>query len=367
MKLYSRATKRKEPFTPLDSQNVGVYFCGPTVYDRVHLGNIRSMLVGDILTRTLRAIYPNVTYVRNITDIDDKIIQRATENGETIEALTSRTIDQFHRDMELMNILPPTHEPRATEQIGAIIHMVEELVRKGHAYVSGDVFFDISTYPEYGKLSGRIVDDLVSGARIEVNSAKKHPGDFVLWKRTNEEPCWDSPFGKGRPGWHIECSAMSKVHLGDSFDIHGGGCDLLFPHHENELAQSTCANGKHMTSNWIHVGMLKVNGEKMSKSLGNFITIEEVLERYEPLVLRLFFLQTHYRSEIDFLWEKMELARKMLEKFRKKSGGVPEYAEEAVSALGDDLNTPKLLTLMHGYAKISPEKLLGAGKLIGIL
>lgn len=229
------------------------------------------------------------------------------------------------------------------------------------------MFFDISTYPEYGKLSGRIVDDLVSGARIEVNSAKKHPGDFVLWKRTNEEPCWDSPFGKGRPGWHIECSAMSKVHLGDSFDIHGGGCDLLFPHHENELAQSTCANGKHMPSNWIHVGMLKVNGEKMSKSLGNFITIEEVLERYEPLVLRLFFLQTHYRSEIDFSWEKMELARKMLEKFRKKSGGVPEYAEEAVSALGDDLNTPKLLTLMHGYAKIRPEKLLGAGKLIGIL
>ena len=418
LRLHNSHQRTTVPFTPDDAANVRIYFCGPTVYDRVHLGNLRSMLSADILVRLLRALYPRVTYVRNITDIDDKIIQRAQENGEDIANLTERTTQDFHDDLAALNILPPTIEPKATQHIPAMLEMIGRLIAQGHAYeADGHVLFDVTSFPGYGALSGRSLEDMLAGARVEVAGYKRNPGDFVLWKPSSEdEPGWDSPYGRGRPGWHIECSAMAERYLGESFDIHGGGNDLLFPHHENERAQSLCCYPhSHFARHWVHTGMLLSGGEKMSKSLGNFHTIHEVLERTPAEALRLLFLGSHYRSTLDFTWEKLDEARRIMDRFyralEKHSshvtslmllwalhapydgldyttpwvfGAVPDlfhqkapstYAlpTDILEALCDDLNTPLALSTLHSYADAAlegqqgaAEQLLIGGQLLGL-
>ncbi|MCX5615456.1 cysteine--tRNA ligase [Bombella sp. TMW 2.2559] len=381
LRLHNSHQRTTVPFTPDDAANVRLYFCGPTVYDRVHLGNLRSMLSADVLVRLLRALYPQVTYVRNITDIDDKIIQRARENGEEITSLTERTTRDFHDDLAALNILPPTIEPRATQHIPAMLEMIGRLIAQGHAYeADGHVLFDVTSFPGYGALSGRSLEDMLAGARVDVADYKRSPGDFVLWKPSSgDEPGWDSPYGRGRPGWHIECSAMAERYLGESFDIHGGGNDLLFPHHENERAQSLCCYPHgHFARHWVHTGMLLSGGEKMSKSLGNFHTIHEVLEHTPAEGLRLLFLGSHYRSTLDFTWEKLDEARRIMDRFYRALEKTPPAETKTIpadvlNALCDDLNTPLALSVLHRHAdealdgqQDAADLLLEGGQLLGL-
>jgi cysteinyl-tRNA synthetase len=354
--FHNSATRRREPFAPIDAEHVRLYVCGPTVYDLAHLGNARPVVVFDVLARLLRRRFPRVTYVRNITDVEDKINDRARESGEPISAITARTTADFHRDMAALGALPPDEEPRATDNIGQMITIIEKLIAGGHAYAAeGHVLFSVPSYPGYGQLSGRSPEEMLAGARVEVAPYKRDPGDFVLWKPSDAEtPGWDSPWGRGRPGWHIECSAMSWRYLGPEFDIHGGGHDLLFPHHENELAQSVCAfPGSRFARTWMHNGMLLVNGEKMSKSLGNFLTVRDILQNgpWAGEAFRLLLLKTHYRAALDYSTERLEEARGELDDFyallardlpqpETDDALVAEMAEWALEPLADDLNTP---------------------------
>jgi cysteinyl-tRNA synthetase len=303
LQLHNSLTRTKESFVPIDPGHVRLYVCGPTVYDLAHLGNARPVVVFDVLARLLRRLYPRVTYVRNITDVEDKITARSLETGEPIGSITARTTADFHRDMAALGALPPDEEPRATQSIAPMITLIERLIANGHAYVAeGHVLFSVGSFPDYGALSGRNTEEMLAGARIEIAPYKRYAGDFVLWKPSELGwPAWDSPWGRGRPGWHIECSAMSWKALGEIFDIHGGGHDLIFPHHENELAQSRCAFGTpRMANYWLHNGMLRVDGEKMSKSLGNFFTVRDILERgpWAGEAFRLLLLRTHYRADL---------------------------------------------------------------------
>lgn len=316
LKVYNTLANKKEPFVSLVENQVGMYVCGPTVYDVCHMGHARASIVFDIIFRYFKYIGYHVTYVRNITDIDDKIINKANTEGAYFNVITERYTKSFHDDMLDLGNLPPTHEPKATEHIDDILNIIQKLIDQGFAYESeGDVYFSVESDDSYGHLSGRKTEDLIAGARVEIGEKKKNPLDFALWKLSKEsEPWWQSPWGKGRPGWHIECSAMSSKHLGETFDIHGGGKDLVFPHHENEVAQSQCANGKPFAKYWIHNGFVTVNEEKMSKSLGNFFTIRELLNRYQPEVVRLFLLTTHYRSPIDYSDQNLKEAELALER-----------------------------------------------------
>lgn len=374
IQLHNTLTRRKDPFVPLEATNVRMYVCGPTVYDRPHLGNARSVVVYDVLYRVLAQVFgtEHVAYVRNITDVDDKINAAAKANGEPISALTARVTEWFHADMTALNCLPPTEEPRATQHIAQMITLIEGLLKNGHAYeADGHVLFAVSSCKDYGKLSGRKLDDLIAGARVDVESYKKHPGDFVLWKPAVDgddfSSVFDSPWGRGRPGWHIECSAMSHHYLGENFDIHGGGADLMFPHHENEIAQSCSAMpGSHFANYWVHNGFLTVNGEKMSKSLGNFITVHDLLERgVHGEVIRLAFLMTKYNEPLDWSDKLLADARKALDGwYRRLSGNKSKVSEGFMAALADDLNTPKAIALMHDA---TPEKLQAMGNMLGLL
>jgi cysteinyl-tRNA synthetase len=356
--LHNSLSRRKERFEPLDRHHVRIYVCGPTVYDLAHIGNARTMVVFDVLARVLRLLYPNVTYVRNITDVDDKINARATESGESISSITARTSADFHADMASLGVLPPDQEPRATQHITQMIEIIQRLIASGHAYVAdGHVLFSVPSFEAYGRLSGRSPDELLAGARIDVAPYKRDAGDFVLWKPSPPDlPGWDSPWGRGRPGWHIECSAMSWQYLGETFDIHGGGSDLIFPHHENELAQSICAfPGSHFARYWMHSGMLQINDEKMSKSLGNFYTIREVLAMAPVEAIRLALIRTHYHSVADFSEAALAEAKRELDRFYRALERYPEIAAVDVpatvmEALCDDLNTPLALSAMHALA-----------------
>ena len=354
--LYNTLTRRKEAFAPIDPAHVRMYVCGPTVYDFAHIGNARPVIVFDLLYRMLRHEYgaEHVTYVRNITDVDDKINARAAEEGISIRKLTERTTAQFHADIAALGVLPPSHEPRATEHIAGMIDIISTLIERGHAYAAeGHVLFHVPSMKGYGKLSGRSLDEMVAGARVEVAPYKKDAMDFVLWKPSPADlPGWESPWGRGRPGWHIECSAMSAAHLGERFDIHGGGIDLIFPHHENEIAQSRCAFGTDvMATVWMHNGFLQVEGQKMSKSLGNFITIHELLADWPGEVLRLNMLRTHYRQPIDWTLKGLEESAKMLGGWFAGGPDVAaEFAPDVLAALRDDLNTPQAIAEMHQLA-----------------
>ena len=359
LQLYNTATRRKEIFEPIDPDNVRVYVCGPTVYDLAHIGNARPVIVFDVLFRLLRRHYGDghVRYVRNITDIDDKINAAAKANGETIRELTERTAAAFHQDVAALNCLPPTVEPRATEHIPQIIHMIETLIASEHAYrAESHVLFSVASDPDYGKLSGRPRDEMIAGARVEIAPYKKDPADFVLWKPSPPDlPGWDSPWGRGRPGWHIECSAMSEAHLGDSFDIHGGGLDLIFPHHENEIAQSTCAHdGAPFARYWLHNGFVTLEGEKMAKSVGNVRTIRAVLAEVPGEAARHAMLMSHYRDPLDWTSDRLEQAKHTLDRFYLGLRGVAaiepdggELSHGVAAALDDDLNTPLALVALH--------------------
>ncbi|WP_400768790.1 cysteine--tRNA ligase [Methylosinus sporium] len=366
LKLYNTLTRAKEEFRPLDPANVRMYVCGPTVYDYAHIGNARPIIVFDVLFRLLRHLYgaDHVTYVRNITDVDDKINARAAERGITIRELTEGTNKIFQEDVRALGCLEPSVQPRATEHIAEMIALIEKMIAAGHAYAAdGHVLFDVPSMPEYGRLSRRPLDEMIAGARVDVAPYKRGDMDFVLWKPSKEsEPGWDSPWGRGRPGWHLECSAMSWKHLGEVFDIHGGGIDLVFPHHENEIAQTRCAFGHEAMANyWMHNGFLQVEGEKMSKSLGNFVTINELLHtenfggrKWPGEVLRLAMLRTHYRQPIDFTVKALEEAEKILDKWYKVVGdsiweddGVDP---DVVDALSDDMNTHLAIDALHRIA-----------------
>ena len=375
--LQNSKTRKKERFVPIDPENVRMYLCGPTVYDRAHMGNARNVIMFDVLFRLLQHVYgpKHVTYVRNFTDVDDKINQRAAESGQSISAVTEETIAWYIEDMAALGNLEPNHMPRATEYIAEMITMIEGLIQKGHAYAAdGHVLFSVQSDPEYGQLSGRSVDDMIAGARVEVAPYKRDPMDFVLWKpSSSDQPGWDSPWGVGRPGWHIECSAMSHELLGASFDIHGGGNDLLFPHHENELAQSRCAHPDHGFANyWLHNEMLQVDGKKMSKSLGNFFTVRDLLDQgYAGEVIRFVFLSTHYGKPMDWTDTKAREAEKTLRKWREISAAadVPGTVDVAVvKALGEDLNTAGAITALHGLAsKGDAAGLRASAELLGLL
>jgi cysteinyl-tRNA synthetase len=361
--LYNSATRRKEPFEPIDPQRVRMYVCGPTVYDRAHIGNGRAFVVFDVLYRVLRDIYgkAHVRYVRNITDVEDKINAAARANNEPIAALTGRTTAAFHADMAALGVLPPDIEPRATDHIPQMIAMIERLIALGHAYAAeGHVLFAVASDPNYGQLSRRSRDEMIAGARVEVAPYKRDPADFVLWKPSDPEtPGWDSPWGRGRPGWHIECSAMSEAHLGETFDIHGGGLDLIFPHHENEIAQSVCAHqGRPFVRYWLHNGFLSVDSTKMSKSLGNFCTVRELLDEAPGEAIRLALLSAHYRDPLDWTSERLRQARQSLDRFYRaltlsrdpvfeRFGEAEEALRPVREALEDDLNTPLALTRLH--------------------
>ncbi len=359
IQLYNTLAREKAPFEPLDPGNVRVYVCGPTVYDLAHIGNARPVVVFDVLYRLLRHVYgpDHVTYARNITDVDDKIIKAAKETGEPIESVTSRTTKAFHEDMAALGTLAPSIEPRATQHIPQMIAMIEALIENGHAYAAdGHVLFSVPSMPDYGRLSRHSQDELVAGARVEVAPYKRDATDFVLWKpSTDDQPGWDSPWGRGRPGWHIECSAMSAEHLGQPFDIHGGGQDLIFPHHENEIAQSTCVNGVEFARVWMHNGYVIVNGEKMSKSLGNFFTVHQLLEEGWPgEVIRLTLLTAHYRQPLDVTRDKLKETKAQLDRLYgalRHAADVDAQGvalpEGVLAALADDLNTPEALAELH--------------------
>lgn len=386
--LYNTLTRAKEAFAPLNPDRVGMYVCGPTVYDLAHIGNARPVVVFDVLYRLLKRRFSHVTYVRNITDVDDKINAAAKAEGVPIEVITARTIKAYHEDMAALGALDPDVEPRATETIAEMIAMIETLIAKDNAYAAdGHVLFHVPSFADYGRLSRRNRDELIAGARVEVAPYKKDPGDFVLWKPSDAEtPGWDSPWGRGRPGWHIECSAMSKKNLGLTFDIHGGGRDLVFPHHENEVAQSVCANAAPFARYWVHNGFLTVDGEKMSKSLGNFRTVREELAKAPGEALRLAMLTAHYRQPIDWNDGLIHEAKSTLDRWygalRELADVEPVHHAEPVevfAALLDDLNTPLAITGMHAlvneaYKEKDPTArrrlkgaLLDAGEVLGLL
>ncbi len=359
IQIYNSAVRQKVAFKPLDPSDVRVYVCGPTIYDRAHIGNARPVVVFDVLFRLLRHTYgkDHVNYVRNITDIEDKIMHRAKERGVPIEVVTEETVGWYREDMAALGALPPTHEPRATEFVAQMVAMIETLIAKRHAYeAEGHVLFEVSTYGAYGALSGRSTDDMIAGARVEIAPYKRDPMDFVLWKpSTDDQPGWDSPWGRGRPGWHIECSAMSSELLGNDFDIHGGGSDLQFPHHENEIAQSRCAHtDAGFARHWMHNGMINVDGRKMSKSLGNFLTVEDLRGQAPGEVLRLALISTHYRGVLDWTEQKVSEASETLRKWGALVDGVEPSAEApatVLDALSDDLNTPLAIAEMHKLAR----------------
>ncbi|SLN09665.1 Cysteine--tRNA ligase [Roseovarius litorisediminis] len=376
IRLYNTRTRKKEDFKPLDPDNVRMYVCGPTVYDRAHLGNARPVVVFDVLYRLLRHVYgpDHVTYARNFTDVDDKINARAAESGRSIGDITAETTQWFLDDMGALGALEPDEMPRATQYIPQMVAMIEDLIAKGHAYAKeGHVLFRVRSYKDYGKLSGRSVDDMIAGARVEVAPFKEDPMDFVLWKpSTEDQPGWDSPWGRGRPGWHIECSAMAYELLGESFDIHGGGNDLMFPHHENEIAQSCCAHPEGgFAQVWMHNEMLQVEGKKMSKSLGNFFTVHDLLEQgVQGEVIRFVFLSTHYRKPMDWTAEKAEQARQTLIEFQKIARGhTPSSPPDwFVSLLADDLNTSLALSALRDVAEAGdPAQFVAAANLLGLL
>ena len=371
--VYNTLSREKEPFAPIDPAHVRMYVCGPTVYDYVHIGNARPVVAFDVLYRLLKRRYPRVTYVRNITDIDDRIMVRAADNKETIEALTTRTADAYRSDMRRLGALPPDIEPRATEYVAEMVAMIERLVAKGHAYAAeGHVLFSVPSMDDYGRLSRRDRDELVAGARVEVAPYKKDAADFVLWKpSTDQQPGWPSPWSRGRPGWHIECSAMSAKHLGETFDIHAGGLDLIFPHHENEIAQSRCAFGQPMMARyWMHNGFLNISGEKMSKSLGNFLTVHELLDQYPGEAIRLLLLSAHYRQPLDFTQDGLVQAKATLDRWygalRGKDAApaamVPQSVEDALS---DDINTPLAISAVHQLS--DPADLRAGANALGLL
>ncbi len=315
LRFYNSLTGKKEDFVPLDDQRVRMYVCGITVYDLIHLGHARMFIVFDMIVRFLRSQGYDVTYVRNITDIDDKIINRAAQNNEPVETLVARMIDELHKDEQSLDLLPPTHEPRATQTMDEILDMIAKLIENGAAYMgdNGDVYYDVSSFDTYGRLSGKKTADLRAGARVEPDQAKNDPLDFVLWKAEKPgEPSWDSPWGRGRPGWHIECSAMSTAILGNVFDIHGGGMDLKFPHHENEIAQTCAATGEQFARYWIHNGFVRIDNEKMSKSLGNFFTVREILRHFHPEEVRYFIIAGHYRSPLNYSDQELTASRAAL-------------------------------------------------------
>jgi len=387
--LYNTLSRRKDPFEPLAPDHVGMYVCGPTVYDRAHIGNARPVIVFDVLYRLLKQTYPSVRYVRNITDVDDKINQRAKDSGEPIAAITARTTALFHEDIAALNCLPPDVEPRATAHIAQMVAMIARLIERGHAYeAEGHVLFSVASMPSYGGLSRRSRDEMIAGARVEVAPYKKDAGDFVLWKPSSDDlPGWDSPWGRGRPGWHIECSAMSLEHLGASFDIHGGGQDLVFPHHENEIAQSVCANGQPFARYWLHNGWLMVNGEKMSKSLGNFITVRDLLDQAPGEAIRLAMLTTHYHQPLDWTADLLRQSRATLDRLYtalRAAADIPADETAAApievrAALEDDLNTPLAISHLHDLAGSlnkatnpadkarAKARLLASGRLLGLL
>jgi cysteinyl-tRNA synthetase len=402
MQIYNTLTRRKERFTPIEPGKVRLYVCGMTVYDYCHLGHARVMVAFDVITRYLRHRGYEVTYVRNITDIDDKILRRAEDNGETIASLTERMIDAMHEDEARLFVLPPDHEPRATAHVGKILAMIEILIDKGYAYAAGngDVYYRVRRFVSYGKLNNRDPDEMRSGARVEVDEHKEDPLDFVLWKAAKPgEESWASPWGEGRPGWHIECSAMSTCCLGETFDIHGGGPDLTFPHHENEIAQSEAATGKPYVNTWMHAGALRVNQEKMSKSLGNFFTIRDVLEHHDPEVVRYLLVASQYRSPINYAPDSLADARRSLERFYNALDGIDlegqapdsgnaaagevdsSFDERFTAAMDDDFNTPEALAVLFDLArelnrarKETPEQarglaleLKGLGSVLGLL
>ncbi|ADC61397.1 cysteine--tRNA ligase [Allochromatium vinosum] len=362
LQIHNSLTRQKAPFQPIEPGKVRMYVCGMTVYDYCHLGHARVLVVFDVVYRYLRALGYDVTYIRNITDIDDKIIRRANENGEPFQALTERFIQAMREDSEALGVLPPTDEPRATAHIGEILAMVQTLIDKGLAYVAdnGDVYYAVSRFPDYGKLSGKDPADLRAGSRVEIGESKRDPLDFALWKAAKPgEPAWDSPWGPGRPGWHIECSAMSTCCLGNHFDIHGGGADLQFPHHENEIAQSEGATGEPFVNVWMHNGFVRVNEEKMSKSLGNFFTVREILRLYRPEEVRYFILTSHYRSPLNYDDSALQKARAALTRLYTALRGLPEAAPaegEAFrarfqAAMDDDFNTPEALAVLFELAR----------------
>lgn len=375
IRLTNTRTRNKEVFEPLDTQNVRLYLCGPTVYERAHLGNARPVLVFDVLIRLLHHVYgaDHVTYVRNFTDVDDKINARAAETGRPIRDITDETIGWYHDDMDALGAMRPDHEPRATDYIGQMVTMIGELINRDHAYeVEGHVLFDVRSFPQYGRLSGRTVDDMIAGARVEVAPYKRDPMDFVLWKPSDQsQPGWDSRWGYGRPGWHIECSAMSEALLGASFDIHGGGIDLQFPHHENEVAQSCCAHPEgSFATFWLHNEMLQIEGKKMSKSLGNFFTVRDLLDRgVAGEVIRFVMLSTHYRKPMDWTEAKADEARETMWQWRllvKDVQPAPAPSSEVVEAIANDLNTPGAIAVLHKL-KDDPALLLASARFIGLL
>ena len=373
LNIYNTLTRQKEEFTPLVPGTVRLYVCGMTVYDYCHLGHARVMVAFDIVVRYLRHLGYSVTYVRNITDIDDKIIKRANENGESIEALTTRFIAAMHEDERALGVLPPDHEPRATASIADIIQMIEQLIERGYAYIggNGDVFYAVGKFVGYGQLSGKNIEELRSGERVDVDQAKRDPLDFVLWKMAKPgEPYWESPWGQGRPGWHIECSAMSTCCLGNHFDIHGGGMDLQFPHHENEIAQSEGSTGEKFVNLWMHNGFVRVNEEKMSKSLGNFFTVREILARYRPEAVRFFILNSHYRSPLNYCDENLDEAHAALTRLYTALRGLDiplpqgereanppsplggeDYQSRFEEAMQDDFNTPQAISVLFDLAR----------------
>ena len=388
LKIYDTLSRVKTDFNPLDPAHVRMYVCGPTVYDYAHIGNARPVVVFDVLSRLLRTLYPKVTYARNITDVDDKINARARESGEDIGTITKRTTDIFHQDMAELCALPPDVEPRATDHIKEMIAMIEDLIDKGHAYAKdGHVVFSVPSMSEYGKLSKLDKRQIIAGARVEIAPYKRDAQDFVLWKPSADGiPGWESPWGRGRPGWHIECSAMSHKHLGESFDIHGGGLDLIFPHHENEIAQSKCAHGPETFAKyWMHNGYLMSEGEKMSKSLGNFYTVHVLLEEFPGEAIRLALLKSHYRKPMDFTKEGLREAKLELDRFYnilRRHSSVPksqaDIPKSVLSQLKDDLNTPGAISALHqclGALKNAEEDqilaaknaLLAAGYVLGLL
>ncbi len=361
IRIYNTLSQRKEDFTPIQSGKVRMYVCGMTVYDYCHLGHARVLVAFDVVTRYLRHRGYEVQYVRNITDIDDKILRRAEENGEPFTELTDRMIDAMHEDERRLGVLAPTEEPRATAFIDDMIAMIQLLIRKDHAYAAdnGDVYFSVASFDGYGKLSKKKLEDLLAGARVDVQEAKRSPADFVLWKAAKPgEASWPSPWGDGRPGWHIECSAMASRCLGDTFDIHGGGPDLLFPHHENEIAQSECATGHHFVNTWMHAGAIRVNKEKMSKSLGNFFTIREIFDKYPAEVVRYFLVSSHYRSQVDYSEENLAEAGRTLERLYhalrgltpSKAAPETDFDRQFHAVMDDDFNTAGAISVLHAVA-----------------
>ncbi|MEA1065748.1 cysteine--tRNA ligase [Erwinia sp. HR93] len=363
LKIYNTLSRQKEAFKPIHAGEVGIYVCGITVYDLCHIGHGRTFVAFDVVTRYLRYLGYRVNYVRNITDIDDKIIKRANANGEAFTALVDRMIAEMHADFDALNILRPDSEPRATQHIPDIIALVERLLARGHAYVAenGDVMFSVPTDPQYGKLSRQDLEQLQAGARVEVAEVKRNPMDFVLWKMSKPgEPSWPSPWGEGRPGWHIECSAMNCKQLGTHFDIHGGGSDLMFPHHENEIAQSTCAHDGEYVNYWMHSGMVMVDREKMSKSLGNFFTVRDVLKHYDAETVRYFLMSGHYRSQLNYSEENLKQARSALERLytalrgtdvNAAAAGGESFEARFTEAMNDDFNTPEAYSVLFDMAR----------------